>query len=82
MFTASSTLTWTTVFNLLVAATPTADIAIGHAIHLPTSYTPQAPSGEISVLRKQVRDTVIRNSTTLDKSWNGAVLFSLYAAFT
>ncbi|KAI1453892.1 hypothetical protein F4805DRAFT_469739 [Annulohypoxylon moriforme] len=72
------TLSWALALSSVSAATPSPNLAVD-VRNTPGSST----SDTLLALRRSLagikRDTVLKNTTTLDKSWNGATLFSIAA---
>ncbi|KAI1207670.1 uncharacterized protein F4807DRAFT_173895 [Annulohypoxylon truncatum] len=72
------TLSWALALSSVSAATPSPNLAVD-VRNAPDSST----ADTLLALRRSLagikRDTVLKNSTTLDKSWNGATLLSIAA---
>lgn len=69
---------WALCFNIAAASNSLTDIAL-KARNAPGTTdidTFQAIKRAISAARVQGKDTVTQNTTSLEGSWNGAVLFS------
>jgi hypothetical protein len=60
-------------FSLVIAKPSSLDLIVRNTHPASDADTVQAVRRALSVVE---RDTVLKNSTTLDKTWNGAVLFS------
>ena len=60
-------------FSLAAAKSSPLDLTARNTHRQSNGATVQAIGQALSLLK---RDTIFQNSTTIDKSWNGAVLFS------
>jgi hypothetical protein len=81
-FSPLGTFVWTSAFSLTVATTSPVDFSVLDTTRSLEPEVRQATSQTLPVLEVVERNTVIKNSTTLDKSWKDAVLFSLCAAIS
>jgi hypothetical protein len=70
---------WGSAFSATIATSPFVDFSVQNTPRFLEREAVKAISQAFSGPRVDKRNTVIKNSTTLDKSWNDAVLFSLYA---
>lgn len=73
LFSFAGALAWALAFPLVAAKPSPLDLTARNALPASDTGTVQAIRRALSLVE---RDTVLSNSTTLDKSWNGAVLFS------
>ncbi|KAI0836991.1 hypothetical protein F5Y06DRAFT_305047 [Hypoxylon sp. FL0890] len=72
---------WVIAYSTVSATNPSQGLAINVRDTPGSSYadTLRALRRSILNLKSQKRDTVLKNSTTLDKSWDGATLLSITA---
>lgn len=73
IFSFAGAFAWVLTFILAAAKPPPLDLAARNAHPALDGDTVQAFRRALSLVK---RDTVLSNSTTINKSWNGAVLFS------
>jgi hypothetical protein len=73
IFSFAGAFAWVLAFTLAAAKPSPLDLTIRNAHPALDGDTVQAFRRALPLVK---RDTVLSNSTSLDKSWNGAVLFS------
>ncbi|KAI5863650.1 hypothetical protein GGS23DRAFT_508764 [Durotheca rogersii] len=70
---------WAAVWGAAAATIPSSDISVS-VRDMPgasSAYTLQALGRSLRRLQSQKRDTIFKNSTSLEKSWDGATLLSM-----
>ncbi|KAI1398985.1 hypothetical protein F4819DRAFT_437406 [Hypoxylon fuscum] len=74
-------LSWATAFSTVAAtiSSPDTVISVRNALGASSEHTLRALRRSLVDIQSQRRDTELKNSTTLDKSWNDATLLSVPA---